>query len=123
MHSEIKIDVTNENPIIINQVHFCGQTHEIDCEDGEEECSQTASNSRMRFFNLRGSRHSTIKIDLEGAANNPCAIGSPDIDYKGTVTINISTGSVAFDGLIEPFPAFEMYATANDEEVEILFLD
>ena len=121
MHSEIKIDVTNETPTIINQFHFCGQTHEINCKIGEEECSQTASNSGMRFFNLRGSRSSSINIDLEGAANNPCAIGSPYIDYKGTLTINISTRSVAFDGLIEPFPAFEMYATANDGSGNPLF--
>jgi hypothetical protein len=90
IHSEIKLDVANENPTIINQVHFCGTTHEIDCEDGEE-CGQTASNSRMRFFNLRGSRSSSIQINLEVAANNSCVSGSPDIDYKGALTINIPT--------------------------------
>ena len=37
-----------------------------------------------------------------------------DIDYRGTITINVSARTVKFDGFLDAFPAFEMYATAND---------
>jgi hypothetical protein len=61
-------------------------------------------------------------IDLNGAAHHPCstaAVFFGDIDFTGTIFIQFSTAdpssaTVAFNGLIEPFPAYEMYATVND---------
>ena len=96
------------------QFHRCDTTIEIDCEDGDEECVDRGKTSRMRFSNLRGSVADTILVDLKGAANNPCFRGSLEIDYEGTLRINIGLRTVRFDGLIDGFPAFEMYATAND---------
>lgn len=117
MHSEISIDVTvPAAPREINQIHRCDETIEVDCEDGDQECNGRAAINRMKFNNLRfvGGK---ILVDVVGAANNPCFTGSPDIDYKGTVEITVIPqrliAQVAFNGLIEPFPAFEMYAAVN----------
>jgi hypothetical protein len=113
MHSEIEIDLTV--PRIVSEFHRCDPTIEVDCEDGDEECNSSANTGRMKFLNFRST--SIVAVDIVGAANNPCFTGSPDIDYEGTIEITIDPStqivSVAFSGRIEPFPAFEMYATLN----------
>lgn len=114
MHSEIEIDVTG--PTIVSQKHKCDPTHEIDCEDGDEECTRSGDTSRMSFSNLRSSS-GLIKVDLKASANNPCQSGSPDIDYEGTIAIDVGTRTVEFDGRIDEFPAFEMYASINGGDV------
>jgi hypothetical protein len=119
MCSKIEIDVTG--PTIISQMHKCDTTHEIDCEDGDAECTKSGDTSRMSFSNLRSSS-GLIQVDLKAAANNPCQSGSPDIDYEGTITINVGARTVEFDGKIDEFPAFEMYASINGDTVgKIIF--
>ncbi len=127
MHSEIEIDLTVPRivsefhrcdltvPRIVSEFHRCDPTIEVDCEDGDEECNSSANTGRMKFLNFRST--SIVAVNIVGAANNPCFTGSPDIDYEGTIEITIDPStqivSVAFSGRIEPFPAFEMYATLN----------
>ena len=110
MHSAIEIDVPGLT--VVSQKHRCDPTHEIDCEDGKDECTRSGDTSRMSFSNLRSSS-GLVKVDLKAAANNPCQSGSPDIDYEGTITINVGARTVEFDGKIDEFPAFEMYASIN----------
>lgn len=111
MHSEIEIDVAG--PTEVFQWHNCDETHEIDCKTGAAACTRKGRTSDMSFSHLRGSSGSLIQVDLKGASNNPCYSGSPDIDYEGTVTINVGARTVELDGKIDQFPAFEMYGTAN----------
>jgi hypothetical protein len=110
MHSEIEIDVTG--PTIVSFKHRCDPTHEIDCKYGDEECTESGNTSDMSFSNLRSSS-GLIQVDLKAAANNPCHRGSPYIDYEGTITINVGARTVEFNGKIDEFPAFEMYASIN----------
>lgn len=111
MHSEIEIDVSGLREI--SQRHRCDTTTEIDCEDGDVECSRKGDTSRMRFRNLRGNPTSLVHVDLTAAANNPCFTGSPDIDYTGTFTIDPPGGTIEFNGMIDAFPAFEAYAVVD----------
>jgi hypothetical protein len=113
MHSEAEINV--DTPSIAWQWHHCDFTHEVDCEDGEDECTQEGVN-RGSYTNLHivpGSS-SLFAIRLQAAAHNPCFTGSPDIEYEGMINVDLSARTVAFDGRIDQFPAYEMYATAND---------
>ncbi len=119
MHSEIEIDVAGVTTL--SQMHKCDTTHEIDCEDGKSECTKSGNTSRMSFSNLRSSS-GVIQVDIKAAANNPCQSGSPDIDYEGTITINVGARTVGFDGKIDEFPAFEMYASINGgKDVKAIF--
>ena len=120
MHSEITIDISGDNPMITNQLHICSPTHEIDCASGIDICTQAADSSRMNFSGLSGST-GRFTVNLIGAANNPCVTGSPDIDYNGTITVTVSSMQeqnddvqIDFSGFVEPFPAFEMYWSADD---------
>jgi hypothetical protein len=119
MHSEIEIEIGGPSENF--QFHDCSPTHEIDCEDGEEECTQKGDVSKMKYSNLRGSLLTVIKVDLKAASNNPCYSGSPDIDYEGTVTIKPAARIVDFEGKLDAFPAFEMYATANGGAGKLMF--
>ena len=115
MQSKMNIDITGTAPVQIAQVHQIGPTHEVDCEDGALEGTGTASNTRMQFTNLRSPSPGIIEVDVKGAANNPLATGSPDIDYQGTFTIDTTAKTVSFQGLIDSFPAFESYASVNGD--------
>jgi Putative peptidoglycan binding domain/Protein of unknown function (DUF3238) len=118
MHSEVEIDLSATSPTMA-ELHYCGETHECDCEDGEIEGAATADTSRMHFSNLRGTLASGVKVDLAGAANNPLFTGSPDIDYTGTLTITQNT--VSFAGLVNGFPAYEAYCEINGSGPYTLF--
>jgi hypothetical protein len=122
MTSAINIDVLT--PRVVSQTHSCDPTVEVDCEDGAVECQRSGNTSRMKFSNFNclspcSAAPRTMTVQLKGAANNPCFMGSPDIDYRGTVTIQISSlasgqvAQVSFNGFVDDFPAFEMYASIN----------
>jgi hypothetical protein len=67
----------------------------------------------MFFSNPRGIPMVAVEIDLVGAGSNPCPpLGAfaPDIDYNGTISIDFRARQVLFQGLLDQFPAFEMYA-------------
>jgi hypothetical protein len=121
MHSEIEIITTGKAPSISFQFHKCHPTHEIDCEDGQLECEKTGDATRMNFSNLTTLSESKFMFSLSGAANNPCATGSPDIDYVGKVIVDLTARTVFFDGFVDLFPAFEMYATSNNGSGTMLF--
>ena len=114
MHSEFKVALAGSR-MEFSQWHNCDFTTECDCEDGDDECHRQGDTSRMRFtFPTNPDPSRPFKATLNGASNNPCHGGSPDIDYKGTITIDLAARSIEFDGKIDAFPAFEAYATIND---------
>lgn len=112
MNSVIDLDLSG-TPSVNSEFHWCDATTELDCEDGEEECSERGSNSRMRFFNLRSNTSGQVLINLEGAANNPCFSGSPDIDYNGVAMIDPTRRIIQFQGNVDGFPDYEMYVNGN----------
>lgn len=131
MHSEVEIAI--EGPQLSFQFHDCSPTHKIDCDTGEALCDAKGDASRMQFTNLRGNttvdpeggvivdpNASLVQIDLDDAAHNPC-VASPDIDAIGTVSIDPVARTVRFQGAVEPFPAFEMYATGDNGAPVTLF--
>lgn len=116
LHSEFELDLRSGH---LSEVHFCGETVEYDCEDGDEECRDTAT-GQMAWTNLR-QHNGDILVDLSGAAGNPCFSGAPEIDYEGTVVIDVSAHTITFNGLVNGFPAYEGYATINGGAGEVLF--
>jgi hypothetical protein len=51
----------------------------------------------------------------------PTAHGIGEIEYKGTIEVNPTARSIDIDLMICLFPAFEAYATINDDFRAILF--
>lgn len=117
LHSEFELDLRSG---ALTEVHYCGESVEYDCEDGDEECRGTADTGGMYWSNLR-QHNGSILVDVNGAAGNPCFTGAPEIDYEGTVTIDVAGHTVSFDGRVNGFPAYEAYATINGGAGETLF--
>ena len=129
MHSEIEIDVVKgrEN----YQFQHCYDTVEVDPKTGEEKCRAQGDTSEMRFYDFKvapDQRRYTVRI--KAGSKNPCVkIGAlnlaPNLDYEGGITITVgddpTTAVVTFAGKVETYPAFEMYASANNGEPQIVF--
>lgn len=129
MHSEIEIDVDKGRETF--QFHHCYDTVEVDPRTGEEKCRAQGDTSDMRFYDFKvapDQRRYTVRI--KAGSKNPCVkIGAlnlaANLDYEGGITITVgddpSTAIVTFSGKVEKYPAFEMYASANNGEPQILF--
>lgn len=115
MHSAVDVHFT-QNKITLTQTHRCDRTTELDCEDGDVECSEIGSTTRMKFT-LKSSTSTTATISFRCAANNPCSPSSRlfgDIDFHGTLNIDINKRQVVLDGMFDSFPAFESYISINN---------
>jgi hypothetical protein len=129
MHSQIDIDVQSGS--LIDEQHRCGDSIEVNAEDGIEKCRKTATSDQMKFSNFTVTDAGRkITVELEGSAKNPCMeiagiTVSPNLDYKGVITIMLDEArqcaSVCFAGHIETYPAFEMYVSANGGPARTLF--
>ena len=111
MHSQATVKVSSVTNSW-SQVHFCGETVEVDCEDGDVESRKTQTNSGMAFNLILGSNNKVI-LDFKAARNNPLVTGSPDIDLVGTLTVDRVGKFVEFVGKVDDFPAFEAYVSIN----------
>jgi hypothetical protein len=132
MHSEVRIvGLSSDNPRIAVEKQIIGESQEVD-DNGHVIGTATASNSRMKFSNLRGSQTvdpnggvidgipGSVQIDLDGAASLPLHAKAADIDYTGTLIIDRLEGNVLFKGAVDEFPAFELYFRANDRSTVTL---
>jgi hypothetical protein len=99
--------------LAVNQLHFCDLTIKLDCGNGDVDSHAYGDASRMTFINPRGMPNVAFQIDLVGAGSNPCpplGFSAPDIDYNGTIAIDFRARQVLFQGNLDQFPFFEMYA-------------
>ena len=94
MHSEFSLRLEGQR-LVFTEWHNCDVTCECDCEDGSVECEKKSNTDSMKFnFPPSPDQSRRIRVTLRGAASNPCATGSPDIDYEGTITIDLTDRSI-----------------------------
>jgi hypothetical protein len=107
----------------VQQRHYIGDTVEVQCGSGNRTCMDNADSGRMHFT-VKGAQDHQVSVRLEAAARNPCSLGTAiagDIDYTGTILIDLHRSTVSFDGLVDDFPWFEAYVSINDGDAEKLF--
>jgi hypothetical protein len=129
MHSEIEIDLAKFKETY--QFHHCYDTIEVDCKGGHEKCRAQGSTKDMQFTDFEASPdHQRFTFKVKAGSKNPCVkIGpvavSPNLDFVGTITLTLlpdhTRGVVNFTGKVEQYPAFEMYAAANNGEPQTVF--
>lgn len=108
---------------LASQNHHCDNTVECDCEDEAEECNETPDADELAVIGFAAVANKCT-FDFKGGAGNPCAGPvAPDIDLlvhviveksAAALTVKLAPGSV-----VEPFPAFEMYASLGGTTKEI----
>jgi hypothetical protein len=121
MHSEIEVALPAGN--VLSETHCCDDTVQVDPETGEELCCENPDTGDMEFRDVRASAAGqTLTVALTGSTKNACLkLGpikiSPNLDYSGDITViwndDLSEFNVIFEGLIESYPAFEMYASLD----------
>jgi hypothetical protein len=128
MHSEFDLTVDPSDGPKLTQWHNCDETHEIDFDTGVVKDHKKGSTKRMGFtlapmavspMGVPSPLVFTVKMKC--AAGNPCVKLAPDIDFVGTITLDWAGRSIALDGLLDAFPAFEGYATINGGAGVMLF--
>lgn len=129
MHSEIEIDIAKCKETY--QFHHCYDTIELECSSGEEKCRAQGETKNMRFHDFECSTaKNRFTVKIKAGSKNPCVkVGllkvSPNLDYEGVITIltdtDPSVAVVMFEGHIEKYPAFEMYASTNGGEPQPVF--
>jgi hypothetical protein len=131
LHSEIEIDVTGRK--MLREYHECFETIQVDRETGEELCRKHSSTERMKFDDFKAAEVDgclTLTVVLNAASKNPCLEiasikVSPNVDLSGTLTVALRDAGqaalVAFDGVIETYPAFEMYVSVNGGPAQTVF--
>ncbi len=84
-------------------------------------CKLHGERSQMAFSQLAGTAGALATLEISAASSNPCWYPSPDIDYRGTIEVDAVLRTVSFDGFVDEFPAFEMYASIDDGEPQLVF--
>ena len=112
-----KIEIDTATMTLAAQNHHCDPTVECDCEDGDEECNKVPDSSGLKITGFQSSG-TACSFTFEGGAGNPCAGRlAPDIDWLVKVEVKKQGASVSVKlgagSLVEPFPAFECYASLN----------
>lgn len=102
-----------------SQEHSCGETTEVDCEDGDVEGRKTQNNDNMAFRLSSGSSGRVILV-FKAGRNNPLVTFSPNIDLIGTLTVDRINKFVEFVGKVDEFPAFEAYVSINGGSPRII---
>lgn len=137
VHSEIEIDIPGRTIVGPNRgTHRADPTTELLRETFERTGNVArGKTNRIAFELLTVDEVSSpsgavpvMKIGLKGAVSNPKSPSSRlfgDIDFKGVLMLTIhSPRSVEarFVGMVEPFPAFEMYASADGQPPVTVFV-
>ncbi len=130
LHSRATVELASGT--IVSQENFCTPTHGVDCGTGSGvgHCA-TPATPRGPGFTVRSMSVTTpkvISLDLNQYAANPCvhlpSALTPDLDCKGRIGIEVLDPSrvrVTFEGEIDVFPAYEMWASADGGPAQWLF--
>lgn len=108
-------------PEVVHLKNRCDATVKLDG-DGDVTCNQSADTGRMQATGVTSGCQSdgrlAVRFRFVGSAANACISGSPDIDWNIAVSVfrnaDLNTATIEANGVVEPFPAFEMYARARN---------
>lgn len=114
---------------LLNHTQTCHNTVELNKSDFTVNCDRIAPTTAITVSAVTvttAGNIKTAKFTLTAGANNPCVTGSPDIDWVLPVTIELNTTTnkvtvKVVNGLVEPFPAFEMYGRVDNLGAKELF--
>ena len=120
---------------VTGEHHEAGVTALLDCDSGDVIETGRAELSHCHFFgfavaNTRADGEAgvvdnpndqTACVSFSSAASDPLVAGAPDLDMGGDIRIDPIGGTLMFDGLVDLFPAFEGYASADGGAAVAIF--
>ncbi|MEX7470649.1 DUF3238 domain-containing protein [Mycobacterium adipatum] len=127
LRSEIVISgFLSDNPQS-TEFHQCGETHRVDCGTGEVLEAATANTDGMSFHDfsvgnpfpdpeggvIDNPNEFCVNFLYDGAAGNPLAFPSPDVDMNFFFTVDPVGRTVSLRGATNGFPDYEAYACVD----------
>ena len=127
MQSLAKVEISGATgPTLIEQKHRSSGTTEVNLVSGVQTGFKVADMTRCKFKALPAQVcgvSTPLNLDLVGKAGDPLVGAAADIDYEGTLTVSAGSArgsvTVAFQGKIDAFPAYDCYASFNGVTKEI----
>jgi hypothetical protein len=129
MHSEIEIDLVRGKHVY--EFHHCYETVEVDTKTGAEKCRKLGDTENMHFSDVEFFEDGLgCSFAVKASSKNPCiSIATvklmPNLDYEGTIRIALTAdrknANISFEGLVETYPAFEMYVSLNNGPAQAVF--
>lgn len=125
LHHEVMIDLVNNK--IVSVLQKCYPTIKVDSlEAGNELCNMSADATNLKIEDVSISADKLLfSFKYKGAGKNPCVLVSPDIDWDIKVQAELELGGeggrIKVAGLVDAFPAFEMYASIDGGSPVTLF--
>jgi hypothetical protein len=101
MHSEAYVKI-NAIAWDWSQLHRCGQTAKVDCDDGREKDYKTAKTDDMKFSLTSGST-SKVVLKYKGQAADLLVWGALKINIEGTLTVDRVGEFIEFIGTVDDF--------------------
>ena len=119
------VELSTTDFALVSESHNCDFTVECDCEDGEQECREQGDKANLKIVGHQAFAN-RCTFRFEGGAGNPCASGAPEINWSVSVEVtrlaNNKMQVAALPGSkVEPFPAFEMYASLDGKPGKEVF--
>lgn len=96
-----------------------GTTTEYNCTTGDVICTKISGSGGVSGSAKQAG--DVISFDYVGEASNPCLTVSPDIEFSGTVSLDLNQRTVSIDGKVDVFPSFEALFIKPDGSVEVLY--
>lgn len=111
-----------------NEKHWCDATRKLNCTTGavEDEKVGTIHGSYELVRRFEWKEGTAWMFTLRADAANPCTPpGSPASDYNARITVAVNKhgdrARIWVHGLVDAYPAVEMYARADDGPAHIVF--
>jgi len=143
MTSEVVFENLDTPEPMFSQSHRCGLTRQVDCgwwflgggTLGAPIHSATADTRNMRFYNFQKpgvqwdwpypyppAAHppertvEAYTLSYEGRASDPLVPFAPDINIWAYIQLDLNSGLLSVNGMVDDFPAFEGYVTVNETQ-------
>lgn len=118
LHTEIEIvDIATGHPKQSFQWSHCDESHALDSSFNIVATKQATPTGGWGEPLYGGG---VVSVHLRAAAAMPL-LPSPDVDVNGTFSVNVQTGEVSVNGMIDVYPWFEGYASVNNGAPVTLF--
>ena len=133
IHSEVTIEGLYTATPVMSQRHWCGESHQVSCDDGTVLQSATADTGGLTFYNFRypgatvwdwdqpypPAAHppevqvpdtAPISLDYAGSAAMPL-LPSPAADIWAHISYDRTYHVLTIEGAVDSYPAYECYVS------------
>lgn len=116
VNGQVVIGPSGPRPMFVT-----GLSHRVDCTTGADVMPPQRAPTSGMHVGQPAFAEGVAQVVFDGRASYPFIPLAPEIQYGGTVTFNVASRALRFQGSTKMFPAYEAYAQLNDGPIAALF--